>query len=346
MPTTRVATQRRIRALRALRTAIALLIVTSMSACDRGGGSAGRERSDGLRLVAEHGSVVRIDPSTGRILAVVPVHEDPLLMEVASGYVWTLNLGDGSRTRIDPATNRSVTVDTEEAVGITSDGEDVWLAVDGSRLQQVDGATGRERRSFELADRPLFELRDAGFLAVADGDLWITIPDLSRAEAPQELWRIDHHSESVLTKMQIGPNPTSPLADGRWIWMIQTTPTSGWLTRIDTRTNRTVDVSVGSLPWGLATGDGSLWVGDVGEENIRRIDRRTGETIATIPLDQDPRGIGLADGLVWVSTETGVVSIDAATNEIVGTIDLMTAVSDEGPTAIVYADGSIWVSIE
>jgi streptogramin lyase len=327
-------------------TVYAALAIASLSACEGDGRSPQRDHVGGPRSRAEHGSVVRIEPSTGRILAVVPVREDPLLMEVASGHVWTLNLGDGSRTRIDPATNRAITVDTGVAVGMTSDGDDMWFAIDGNRLQLVDGATGRERRSFVLADRPLFELRDAGFLAVADGDLWITIPDLRHAEAGQALWRIDRESGSVRMKMRIGPNPTSPLADGRWIWMIQMTPASGWLTRVDARIGRTIDVPVGSLPWGLARGEGSLWVGDVGEENIRRIDRRTGKPIASIPLDQDPRGIGYADGVVWVSTETGVVSIDAATNEVIRTIDLITAVPDEGPIAVVYADGSIWVSIE
>jgi sugar lactone lactonase YvrE len=331
--------------MRAPRIVIALVAFASTLACEAGARSTDPEPR-GPGSVARHASVVRIDPSTGRILAVVPVHEDPLLMEVASGSVWTLNLGDGSRTRIDPATNRAVTIEAGEAVGMTSDGDDVWFAVDGAEVQQVDGATGRELRSFELADRPVFELRDAGFLALADGDLWVTIPDLNRAEAAQELWRVDRHGGSVRARIPIGPNPTSPLADGRWIWIIQTTSASGRLTRVDTWGNRSMDVPVGSLPWGLATGDGSLWVGDVGEQNVRRIDRRTGETIATIALDQAPRGIGFADGLVWVSTGTGVVSIDASANRVARSIDLITAVPDEGPIAVVRAAGSIWVSVE
>jgi DNA-binding beta-propeller fold protein YncE len=238
------------------------------SACDRAPGPMPvATPSNEPRLVPQHGSVVRIDPSTGRVLAVIPVGDDPLLMEVTSGHVWTLNLGDGSRTRIDPSTNLAVTMGM-------SDG----------------GAVG--------------------------------------------------------TKIGVRPDPFPFLSDGRCIWMIQHTRASGRLPRIDTRTGLAVDASTGSPPIGLATGDRSLWVGDVDEEAVRRIDRRTGETIATIPIGEDPRGIAFAEGLVWVSTETGVTAIDATTSRAVRTVDLINGVPDEGPTAIEYADGSVWVSIE
>ena len=315
-------------------------------ACDRDAPPMSTPAQPDTHGIAEHGSVVRIDPSTGEILAVVPVGEDPLLMEAASGYVWTLNLGDGSRTRIDPITNLAVTMGDREAVGMTSDGTDVWLAVDGSRLQRVDGPTGEVRGSFELSERPLFELRDAGFLAVAGGDVWITIPDLDHANAPQELWRLDRASGAVQARMRIGPNPFPFLANGRFVWIIQTASATGWLTRIDARTGGAVEVPTGSLPIGLAVGDGSLWIGDVGDENVRRIDPRTGETTATIPIDEEPRGIGFAEGTAWISTERGLVSIDADTNRVARTIDLIQPVPDEGPTVVTYAGGSIWVSIE
>lgn len=317
------------------------------SGCERGvSPTSTPARSDATDAIAEHASVARIDPSTGEVLAVVPVGEDPLLMDVASGYVWTLNLGDGSRTRVDPTTNSAVTMDDGVAVGMTSDGTDVWLAVDGSTLQQVDGVTGDAQGSFELGDRPLFELRDAGFLAVTGRDVWITIPDLNRADAPQELWRVDRSTGVVRATMRIGPNPFPFLADGRYVWIIQTTPASGWLTRIDPRTGRALDVETGSLPIGLAVGGGTLWIGDVGEQNVRRIDPRTGETVATIPIGAEPRGIGFAEGAAWISTERGLVSVDAATNRVGGTIDLLEPVPDEGPTVVTYTDGSIWVSIE
>ena len=54
-----------------------------------------------------HGTIVRVDAQSGSVEAVIPVGPDPLLLTVASGRVWTLNLGDGSLTQVDPGTNEA-----------------------------------------------------------------------------------------------------------------------------------------------------------------------------------------------------------------------------------------------
>jgi len=51
-------------------------------------------------------------------------------------------------------------------------------------------------------------------------------------------------------------------------------------------------------------------------------------------------------GRVWVTTETGLISIDPATNEVSQTIELIERTPEEGPSDVAYVDGSIWVSVE
>ena len=82
-----------------------------------------------------------------------------------------------------------------EVVGTASDGEDLWVAVDGNRLVRIDGATGQREASFRLGRTALFAPRDAGFLAVGHGSIWLTVPKLGDPGAPHELWWIDPEPE-------------------------------------------------------------------------------------------------------------------------------------------------------
>jgi YVTN family beta-propeller protein len=49
--------------------------------------------------------VARIDAATGSILAEVTVGDTPTSIAVGEGAVWVANTGDGTVSRIDPATN-------------------------------------------------------------------------------------------------------------------------------------------------------------------------------------------------------------------------------------------------
>jgi streptogramin lyase len=229
-------------------------------------------------------------------------------------------------------------------VGVTGDGDDLWVAVDGSTLVRIDGATGEERASIQLGAQPLFALRDAGFLAVGERAIWLTVPQLDTAS--HMLWRIDLTTGHVIAKIQLGPNPLSPLSDGRYLWIITTTPLRGQLRRVDMRSNRVTEVRVGDQPWGLAVGAGSLWVGHQSDREVWRLDRTTGETAAKVPISDAARGVGFGNGLVWVTTETGVLSIDPRTSKVIRTIDLIERAPDEGPIGVAFVAGSVWVSVE
>jgi glutamine cyclotransferase len=321
------------------------LLFASLIGCS--GSSKREERPDvsspgNIRSQIGPGTVVQVDPNSGIPTAVVPVGPDPLLVASASGRLWTLNLGDGSLSRVDPGTGRSTIVDREEVVGIASSGEDLWLAVGESTLARIDGATGEQEKVLRISRRPLFALRDAGFLTLGGGSIWLTVPKLGRLHARHSLWRIDPATGRVLAQIPLGPNPTPPISDGRYVWVLG----QDGLRRVDMNSEKQAYAPVGDLPFGLAVGGGSAWVGDPRTQSLLRVDSRTLKVSDRIPLDETVHGVAFQGGLVWVATESGLQVVDPSTNESIRRIRLTDPIRDVGPIGIEYVGGSIWVSVE
>ena len=87
------------------------------------------------------------------------------------------------------------------------------------------------------------------------------------------------------------------------------------MTRIDPRSN-TVLAKIPLTRFrasGAATGGGSVWVSDVGENNVWRIDPARNVAVATVPVGAAPIGVASGYGSIWVANSgDGTVSrIDA-----------------------------------
>jgi DNA-binding SARP family transcriptional activator len=74
------------------------------------------------------------------------------------------------------------------------------------------------------------------------------------------------------------------------------------LAAIDVRSERVVGTaSVGARPGAVAFGSGSLWVANLDDQTISRVDPRTMQTLAAIRLGRPPTGIAASPGGgVWV----------------------------------------------
>jgi DNA-binding beta-propeller fold protein YncE len=292
-----------------------------------------------------HGTVVRIDPVAREVVDVYRVGGDPLQLAIASGHVWVMNFVQGTLSRIDPSAEHATTFTVDgQTAAMTSDGRDVWVTHDGNTLSRLDGATGQTVSSFRLASEPLFELRDAGFLAISGGYAWLTVPDLDDSQAPQSLWRVDTRTGDVLEKIPIGGNPSPPLVDGRFAWIASLVNAD--LTRVDLRTGRSVRLNSVTYAYALTAGAGSVWIGTAIPGDVVRIDPASRNILARIDADGDVRGMGYGGGRVWATTESGVTEIDSSTNQIVATIPLGSFEPDTGSTAIGSLNGSLWISIE
>ena len=96
----------------------------------------------GSLWVANHdaGTVTRIDPATGKVVADIPVPSEPHRVAYGAGAAWVGNWHDSSISRIDPATNRVVgspiPIGSHHAGNLAVGAGGVWVTSD----YRVDGA--------------------------------------------------------------------------------------------------------------------------------------------------------------------------------------------------------------
>ena len=112
---------------------------------------------------------------------------------------------------------------------------------------------------------------------------------------------------------------------------------------IDPETNDIVaEVPVGLRPGPIAVGRGSIWVANVDDRTLTRIDPRQRTAAGTVSLEnRTPTGIAVGAGGVWVAhARLGQLSrVDPEFNQVTKAIDVA-ARSSRGSVAV--GDGAVW----
>jgi YVTN family beta-propeller protein len=100
-------------------------------------------------------------------------------------------------------------------------------------------------------------------------------------------------------------------------------------------------VPVGQGPGPIAAGAGAVWVGNVIDSSVSRIDMVNPDSINTVPLDTEPSGIAVGGPGVWVTHAANrtVSLINPGSAKVVQSIDVGTA-----PQAIAFGFGQVWVA--
>jgi YVTN family beta-propeller protein len=115
------------------------------------------------------------------------------------------------------------------------------------------------------------------------------------------------------------------------------------VSRIDQTGAVTAKVGVGHGSTGLAIARGAVWVVDTEDDNVKRIDPRTASVVTTIPVGHSPGAIAIGGGSIWVA------------NRADGTITRIDPHSNkpsstinigDTPVGLVFARGSLWVSVQ
>jgi hypothetical protein len=228
---------------------------------------------------------------------------------------------------------------------MASDGEDLWVAHDGRFLSRLDGRSGEVRATLTLAADPIFALRNAGFVAVADGTAWLTVPVLGRALAPHSLWEVDLATGAILERYEVGREPLWPVVGDGAVWL----PVLGTrdVAHLDLATRDMDRIDGGGGPVGIALGEGSAWIVVERPPVAIRVEPVQGTVLTEIELDAPGRGIVVGGGSVWTTTEAGLTEIDPATSAVRRVVRLVDPVRrGSGPTDAVYLDGIVWVAIE
>jgi hypothetical protein len=149
-------------------------------------------------------------------------------------------------------------------------------------------------------------------------------------------------SPGQVIRIPVGRYPQAIYADDTSAWVIAgTSETDNVLWRIDAGTDHAVELpDTRGAVW-AAVGEGFAWVActgpnhPCGDNSVLKLDHRTGATLATIDLPGKPYMIAAGLGSVWVSTDIGLVKIDAVTARIVATFSTRTGV-------LGTAGGSVW----
>jgi DNA-binding beta-propeller fold protein YncE len=113
---------------------------------------------------------------------------------------------------------------------------------------------------------------------------------------------------------------------------------------IDPATNEVVDeIQVGIRPGPVDVGGGSVWVGNLQDRTLTRIDPRERSTTGSIPLEnRTPTGVAVGAGAVWVAHgQRGQLSrVDPQFNQVTKTIDVAGLTSQRGSVDV--GAGSVW----
>lgn len=205
----------------------------------------------------------RIDASTGRVVASVPVGPADSEGGIAAGAgsIWMLTDPQGMLSRIDPTTNRVVqriTVPDGSFACTFGDGA-VWVSCTRhSLLVRVDPSTNRAVAQVRVGPQPRF-------LTAGGGAVWT----LNQGDG--SISRVDTRSNALVANIEAGvPGTGGEIAYGEggvWVTMF------GFpITRIDPESNRVSRQWTGSGGDSIRAGLGSVWLTDLKGERVMRID--------------------------------------------------------------------------
>ena len=208
-------------------------------------------------------ALARIDANTNQVAATIPV--GPANSEgglVASPEaVWMVTDIKGTLSRIDPATNK-VAAEIAVAPGSVSCvyGEGaIWVSSpEKSVITRVDAKTNAVTDTIAVGPGPRF-------ITVGAGAVWT----LNQGDGTVS--RLDIKSRKVAATIELGvPGTGGELAFGEghvWATVFQIP-----LTKIDPVTNQVVGQWVGAGGDAVCAGHGSVWLSNLREQNVWRID--------------------------------------------------------------------------
>ncbi len=251
---------------------------------------------------ASDNSISRIDPRTARIIARIPVGQDPCL-GVGIGFesVWIPNCKDKTLSQIDPKTNQvarttpiEIAGEGEGAIGVGE--RSIWLltnrkGTDSGTLSRISPRTGKV-----VADIPV---PVKSYVAVVGfGSVWVT------STGGNVVVRVDPRTNRVVAKIRVHQTPRFTSAGAGSVWVLN--QSDGTVSRIDPATNRvaaTIAVGVPGPGGDIAVGGGSVWVSSDGVP-VSRINPLTNRVIQQFAGGHGADAIRFGYGFVWVSDHT------------------------------------------
>lgn len=246
--------------------------------------------------------VVQLDPSTNKPGLIATIAKPCSGLAEGFGAIWVPSCGDKTLVRLDPATAKpvaSIPAEPENSEGgITTGARAVWLVIKPSTLVRIDPATNAVTGSLALPAGSANPLFSGGFV-------WVT------AFEHDALLKIDPKTLTLAATIAVGPKPRFLAAGAGAVWtlnqgdgslsrvdlatgkLIATIPCGipggggeisfgegyVWatvfdfpLTQVDPATNKVVRQWAGQGGDGLRVGLGSVWLSNLRQGTVWRVD--------------------------------------------------------------------------
>jgi predicted Ser/Thr protein kinase len=325
-------------------------------------------------LALRGNTLVRVDPATNRVRAVVDVGEKPVAVAVHGANAWVYNLGDKTVSQVDTRTNavrRTTAISTvpytvKYHVGplLAANAAGAWLVGLRNGTGVVTWVLNDGRKQELELDRPALAI------AASDDAVWVLGSHAAEGRCPTDwtpplpesvsdvAYRLSPETGQLAARVPL-PNSCGTIngvaADARSAWLFGSIESE--LFRIDARTSRLAGSSkLGPGGWGPAgavptLGGGSVWVhaSDEGGRLVG-IDPRTlrpRRTIASVPGRFG--AVRYADrALWWNDAEEGVLlRFDPDTGKLVSSVRVAPESDGErfNSSAIATGAGGIWVTV-
>ena len=288
------------------------------------------------------GTLVRIDPRTGRVAERTSVPGYPQAVAATAGGVWMGDFRQGVLWRYDPASHALQRISSNgEPRDIATLGDAVYVAVDGNALSgqvaRYDAATGERRDSLDLL---------ACAVAAGDGTVWAAgCPFVQRLNTDSRPLRKLHEAFLPFNDPATASNARvafRELAIGAGSLWVLGDQLDRRLWRLDARTGKLqATIALPFAPRSAVVSGDAVWLTDALHDTVVPVDVRSERVGPPIAVGHGAAGVAAADGAVWVaSAVAGTVSrIDARTRRVTTTIRVGGA-----PSEIDAGLGGLWVT--
>jgi streptogramin lyase len=255
----------------------------------------------------EAGNLVRIDPGASRITASIHVALHASHLVIHGGFAWVIDDQASALISVDTRSNqvRSFPLrprPQDRPVAVAAGEGSVWVVLANTyeyaldrrnnlptSLVRIDPASGEVLDTISLPGA-------AAGVAVGGGSVWVA----SRLDPPV-VYRIDPKTKRVAATIDAGhPASGAIIYEEPYLWAASQ---DGYLTRIDSRTNRATAFEVGSPEWPALVSDGqSIWISAPLDNLVARFDPAAGAISRTVHTGgSHPQGFALLGNDIWVA---------------------------------------------
>ena len=237
------------------------------------------------------GTLTRLDPETGEVLAVRTPGKGVSGVGVGSKWTWVTDPKRGLLLRLEPRSGRVKEIDIPGEPGpIALGGNRIWLADLGGRGISAVNAEGADLyRSGLPPQSPGLRL------AWGDGGIWVAIADANAIR------RVDPESFVAGESIRVGRGPAGLTVAGGFVWVANSR--EGTVSKVDPALRTVVDkIEIDGHPGGIDAGTSTVWVADRENDAVSRIDLQSGEVEgAPIEVGPEPGAVAVGGDAVWVA---------------------------------------------